>query len=128
VIEITENVLINHFNQVSYALNKLRRQGFLIALDDFGSGYSSIRYLANMPVDIIKFDISLTHALEAEDKTRHIIESTAKMIRQAEYQLVMEGIETEQQKEKAKQAGATAVQGYLIGRPAPEPQSPGLVI
>mgnify|MGYP005749836611 CR=1 FL=1 len=128
VIEITENVLINHFNQVAYALNKLRRQGFLIALDDFGSGYSSIRYLANMPVDIIKFDISLTHALEAEEKTRQIIESTAKMIRQAGYQLVMEGIETEQQLVKAKQAGATAVQGYLIGRPALEPQTPGLVL
>lgn len=128
VIEITENVLINHFNQVSYALNKLRRQGFLIALDDFGSGYSSIRYLASMPVDIIKFDLSLTHALDAEQRTRKIIESTAKMIRQAGYQLVMEGIETDKQLQQAKQAGATAVQGYLIGRPQPVPFEPGLVI
>lgn len=128
VIEITETVLIDHFNEVSFTLNKLRRQGFQIALDDFGSGYSSIRYLAHMPVDIIKFDLSLTHALASDDKTQHIIQATANMIRQAGYELVMEGIETETLLTLAKQAGATYVQGYLMGKPHSQPQPPGLVV
>lgn len=126
VVEITENLLINHFSQVVYALNKLRRQGFLIALDDFGRGNSAIRYLTNMPVDIVKFDISLTHALDAETKTVGIIHATAQMILNAGYQLVMEGVETQTQLLGAQQAGATHVQGYLIGYPKATPQPPGL--
>lgn len=128
VIEITEDVLIKHINEVSYSLNKLRRQGFLIALDDFGSGYSSIRYLANMPVDIIKFDMSLTHALNTDENTKHIITSTAKMIRETGYRLVMEGIETQEQMDLAREAGATDLQGYLLGKPAPQPKEPGLLL
>ncbi|WP_044413877.1 EAL domain-containing protein [Thiomicrospira microaerophila] len=117
VVEVTETTLITNMGLVSEKLETLRKLGFQIALDDFGSGYSSIRYLANMPVDIIKFDITLTHALNLDGKTRGIIESTATMIRQAGYQLVMEGIELPEQFESAKQAGATGFQGYHFGRP-----------
>lgn len=127
VIEITESVLIEHIQDVSFVLNKLRRQGFLIALDDFGSGYSSIRYLANMPVDIVKFDMTLTHALSADLKTQRLIQATAQMIREAGYELVMEGVETQQQLEQATRAGATNIQGYFIGRPNFKPIAPGLV-
>lgn len=120
VIEITENILIDHMEYAQEVLSTLRQQGFLIALDDFGSGYSSIRYLANMPVDIIKFDISMTRALGGDAKTRNIIQSTAEMVRRSGYDLVMEGIEDIELLELAKQAGATHVQGYLLGKPSPE--------
>jgi diguanylate cyclase (GGDEF)-like protein len=119
VIEITENILIDHMEYAQEVLSTLRQQGFLIALDDFGSGYSSIRYLANMPVDIIKFDISMTRALAGDAKTSNIIQSTAEMVRRSGYDLVMEGIEELALLELAKQAGATHVQGYLLGKPAP---------
>jgi len=120
VIEVTETSLIEHFDYVGALLSQLREQGFLIALDDFGSGYSSIRYLANMPVDIIKFDMSLLRALEQGDaKTQTILLSTANMIRAAGYQLVVEGVETEAQIELCKQLGATHAQGYLYGKPNP---------
>lgn len=123
VLEITENSLIGHLDYATEVLNNLREDGFLIALDDFGSGYSSIRYLANMPVDIVKFDMSMTRALLADDnKTRKIIHTTAKMILTSGYDLVMEGIETEDMLEEVKQAGATHVQGYLLGRPRPTPE------
>ncbi|MCF6345517.1 MAG: bifunctional diguanylate cyclase/phosphodiesterase [Thiomicrorhabdus sp.] len=117
VIEIIENTLIDHMEYAKTVLNTLRSQGFLIALDDFGSGYSSIRYLAHMPVDIIKFDMSMTLALDADEKTKNIIRSTAKMVRDAGYDLVLEGVETEDMFEKAKQAGATHIQGYLLSKP-----------
>jgi diguanylate cyclase (GGDEF)-like protein len=120
VIEVTETSLIEHFDYVGGLLQQLRDQGFLIALDDFGSGYSSIRYLANMPVDIIKFDMSLLRALEQGDtKTQTILFSTASMIRAAGYQLVIEGAETQAQVDLAKQLGATHVQGYYYGKPNP---------
>lgn len=119
VVEVTETTLITNMALVTQKLTTLRQLGFSIALDDFGSGYSSIRYLANMPVDIIKFDMTLTQALELDAKTRGIIRSTASMIRQAGYQLVMEGVETQAQFDAAKQAGATGFQGYFFGRPQP---------
>lgn len=118
VIEVTETSLIEHFDYVSNLLQNLRRIGFLIALDDFGSGYSSIRYLANMPVDIIKFDISLLHAMTSSDTRVHqIIRSTANMIRNAGYDLVCEGVESWEQLDLCRSLGATHVQGYLIGKP-----------
>ena len=71
-----------------------------------------------MPVDIIKFDMSMTHALlEKDNKTQEIIRSTAQMVLHAGYDLVMEGIETKQMLELAKDAGATYIQGFLIGKP-----------
>lgn len=117
VIEVTENILIDHIDYAQKVLNQLRSKGFLIALDDFGSGYSSIRYLANMPVDIIKFDMTMTQALNADPKTQQIILTTAEMVLNAGFDLVMEGIETPEMYEQAKAAGATYLQGYLIGKP-----------
>jgi len=123
VIEITETILIDHMAYAKKVLNNLRDSGFLIALDDFGSGYSSIRYLAHMPVDIIKFDMSMTQALAGNDlKTHNIIKTTAEMIINSGYDLVLEGIEDNDTLEKAKQVGATHIQGYLIGKPSATPK------
>jgi len=127
VIEVTENSLVDHMEYAKDVLNELREKGFKIALDDFGSGYSSIRYLAHMPVDIIKFDRSLVLALcEGDSKTRKIVQSTASMILEANYQLVMEGIEDEAMQATSLEAGATHIQGYLLGKPSREPQSVSL--
>lgn len=119
VIEIIEDTLISNLTLANEKLQLLRKEGFKISLDDFGSGYSSIRYLAHMPVDIVKFDLSLTHALLLDKKTARIVQTTAEMIRNAGYQLVLEGIETQAHLEAAKAAGATHYQGYLLGKPAP---------
>jgi EAL domain-containing protein (putative c-di-GMP-specific phosphodiesterase class I) len=59
IIEVTETALITQLHLASDILNNLRKTGFKIALDDFGSGYSSLSYLSNMPVDCVKFDVSL---------------------------------------------------------------------
>lgn len=122
VLEITENSLIDHMDYATELLNELRGRGFLIALDDFGSGYSSIRYLANMPVDIVKFDMSMTRALMSEDRnTQNIIRTTAQMILLSGYDLVMEGVEDQEMLQVAQEAGATHIQGYLLGRPQKTP-------
>ncbi|MDP3482202.1 MAG: bifunctional diguanylate cyclase/phosphodiesterase [Sulfuricella sp.] len=117
IIEVTETALITQLHQASANLNKLRQDGFKIALDDFGSGYSSLGYLANMPVDIIKFDISMVRHLDAGDRQGIIVENLAAMIIKAGYHLVAEGIETEKTLQKIVEIGFSRGQGHLFGRP-----------
>ena len=122
VLEVTETSLITQIDVASRHLNRLREAGFLVALDDFGSGYSSICYLANMPVDIVKFDISLIRGLE-DDQQLTIVSHLATMISEAGYLLVAEGIETDRLVEQVKGIGFDYGQGYLFGRPEPLPKT-----
>jgi len=117
VLEVTETSLISHLNQATDNLKELQRLGFIIALDDFGSGYSSIRYLANMPVDIVKFDIAMIQTMKENPRNQKIVEHIAKMIRDAGYQLVAEGIEDKATLDLVIEMGATHVQGYYIDKP-----------
>jgi len=117
VIEVTETSLITQISHASANLNQLRKAGFVIALDDFGSGYSSFRYLSTMPVDVIKFDISMVRCLEGEDRQRVIVENLAKMIGAAGFKLVAEGIETQEMLDSVTALGFTHAQGYFMGRP-----------
>ncbi len=121
VVEITETALITQLQQASVNLNLLRAAGFKVALDDFGSGYSSLGYLANMPVDIVKFDISLIRSLEQGERQGGIVEGLAMMISKAGYDMVAEGIETGQMLEKVRLLGFSHGQGYYLGRPATTP-------
>ena len=124
VLEVTETSLISHLNQATDNLQALQRLGFIIALDDFGSGYSSIRYLANMPVDIVKFDIAMIQTMQESPRNRKIVEHIAKMIRDAGYELVAEGIEDQATLDLVIEMGATHVQGYHIDKPARPPLTP----
>ena len=117
IIEVTETALITQLHQASSILNDLRQKGFRIALDDFGSGYSSLSYLSNMPVDSVKFDISLIRQLFEDSRQRIIIENLAAMVIKAGYDLVAEGVENEEILERIAEVGFTRGQGFLFGRP-----------
>ena len=119
VLEVTETALITQIAQASANLNRLRKQGFIIALDDFGSGYSSLRYLSSMPVDLVKFDISLVRSLEESGRQAVFVGDLARMIKDAGYQLVAEGIESEALLQRVTALGFSHAQGFHIGRPAP---------
>ena len=119
VLEVTETALITQIAQASANLNRLRKQGFIIALDDFGSGYSSLRYLSSMPVDLVKFDISLVRSLEDSGRQAVFVGDLARMIKDAGYQLVAEGIESEALLQRVTALGFSHAQGFHIGRPAP---------
>jgi diguanylate cyclase (GGDEF)-like protein len=110
VLEVTETALITQIEEASQNLQLLQGMGFLIALDDFGSGYSSVSYLANMPVDIVKFDITLIRCLN--------IEHLANMIIATGHQLIAEGIETDAMQHDVTAMGFNYGQGYLFGKPA----------
>lgn len=122
ILEITETALITQLGLATKTLQYLRDLGFQVALDDFGSGYSSIRYLASMPVDIVKFDISLIRLLNSPTQNNIVIH-LAQMIIESGHSLVAEGIETVQLLRKVRDAGFSHGQGYLFGRPDAQPLS-----
>lgn len=123
VVEITETALITQMETATSNIRRLREAGALVALDDFGSGYSSLRYLSSMPVDLVKFDISMIRLLESGDpRQRLMMEEIARMVVAAGYELVAEGIERRELLEKVVRLGFSHAQGYLIGKPG-EPAS-----
>jgi diguanylate cyclase (GGDEF)-like protein len=117
MIEVTETALITQIGLANENLARLRASGFEIALDDFGSGYSSVRYLATMPVDVVKFDISLVQGLQDESQ-RVMVTHLAQMILESGHQLIAEGIEDNRTLGAVRNAGFARGQGYLFGRPA----------
>ncbi len=117
VVEITETALITQMTVATANIERLRRAGCLMALDDFGSGYSSLRYLASMPVDMVKFDMSLVRLLEQEDlRQRLVVEDIAQMVATAGYDLVAEGIETETLLARVVDVGFSHGQGFHLDR------------
>lgn len=121
VVEVTETALITHIGVAREHLMKLKNLGFQVALDDFGSGYSSIRYLAHMPVDIVKFDISLIQSLSDGDSQSKIVVHLVRMIKEAGHLLVAEGIEDKNALRKVEDAGFDFAQGYYFSRPERQP-------
>lgn len=120
VLEITETALITQIGTAADNLVHLRKLGFLVALDDFGSGYSSVRYLATMPVDMVKFDISLIRDLN-DDSQKTIVKHLASMIAETGHKLVAEGIETEEVFDKVAALDFLYGQGFLFGEPIINP-------
>lgn len=117
MLEITETSLITQMLEVRTYLDLLRTVNFKIAMDDFGTGYSPLRYLVDLPVDIVKFDISLIKKLEETDRASQIVADFARMMKDAGYSLVAEGIENEVALTRVQALGFAHVQGYLLGRP-----------
>lgn len=125
VVEITETALITQMDTASEHIRRLRDAGALVALDDFGSGYSSLRYLASMPVNLVKFDISMIHLLVAGDSRQKLmIEEIAGMVITAGYELVAEGVETRELLDKVISLGFSHAQGYYFGKPGEEAYPP----
>ena len=93
--------------------------GFQIALDDFGTGYCSFMSLRELPVDIIKVDRSYIRDLATDDVARILVSSLGELSRALGISLVAEGVETEIERDLAKAAGCSQLQGYLIARPMP---------
>jgi diguanylate cyclase (GGDEF)-like protein len=119
MLEITETSLITQMVEVSTYLELLRTINYRIAMDDFGTGYSPLRYLVDLPVDVVKFDISLVKKLAQDNRAGQVVAEFARMMSDAGYALVAEGVETESVLRKVESLGIAHVQGYLLGRPIP---------
>jgi diguanylate cyclase (GGDEF)-like protein len=118
VLEMTESIVIADDQENAAALNLLRQVGALLAIDDFGVGFSSIGYLQHLPVHLIKIDRSFTRDVDVNARAAALVEAILAIGAALDLQVVAEGIETESQALRLRQLGCTIGQGYLYGRPA----------
>ncbi len=119
-LEITESVLIQSIESTSLVLEKLRQAGVHVALDDFGVGYSSLNYLSNLPVDVIKIDRSLTQQILTNAKQHALLRSIVEMAEINHLAVVAEGVETAEEEALIAQSGVQYIQGYYYAKPLPE--------
>jgi EAL domain-containing protein (putative c-di-GMP-specific phosphodiesterase class I) len=118
-LEITEGVLIDDFARAVSILRKLKSLGIHIALDDFGSGYSSLSYLHAFPFEKIKIDRVFVGDLEHNHHSMAIVRAIVTLGHNLNIPILAEGVETESQLKFLAQEGCDEVQGYLTGRPYP---------
>lgn len=121
-LEITETALMSNREQTIVALNKLRELGLKIALDDFGTGYSSLSYLYEFPLDILKIDRAFVADLTENPTKQAIFKSIVELGQKLNLFVIVEGIETEEQRLEAARLGADSIQGYLLSKPFPNEQ------
>ena len=126
-IELTETLLMENFNLVSDKLKILREKGFKIHLDDFLTGYSSMLYLKDLPIDTIKIDKEFTKHVETNKTNETIVKTMITFANTLGLGLVCEGVENELQKNIVKKMGCRVIQGYLIGKPMPYSEFVGLI-
>ena len=119
VLEVTEGVLIREAGRVLDALRRLKALGVRIALDDFGTGYSSLATLRAFPFDEVKIDRGFVAGVAEGGQDAAIVRAVLGLARGLGLPVVAEGVETEAQLAALRREGCDAVQGWLIGRPAP---------
>lgn len=121
-IEITESVLMDDMEGIVAKFKILRSYGIRVSLDDFGTGFSSLTYLKDLPIDTLKIDKSFIDSVTTDDSTNIITKSVVKMVKQLGLETVAEGVETEEQYEFLEEIQCDNIQGFLLGRPMPENQ------
>ena len=118
-LEITESVAASNINDVIQIISKLRLLGMEIELDDFGTGFSSLKYLKDFDINCIKIDQSFVNGLFLHPSNKAIINSTIQMAHELGFTVLAEGIETREQFVYLKNKGCDAFQGYFFGKPQP---------
>lgn len=119
-IEITETALMESFETNEAILNELIELGIQVSLDDFGTGYSSLNYLKKIPTNILKIDKSFVDDIKNDEIDETIIKAIIEIAHKLNLEVVAEGVETEEQKDKLKEYKCDQIQGYLISKPLPE--------
>lgn len=117
--EITETFFDNISTVMDRNMQELTRMGYTFSLDDFGTGYSNIQRLSRLPVRIIKIDKSMVDEMFTSDG-KVIMQNTVRMIQGIHKELVMEGVETQQEKEALASMSCDFIQGFFYSRPLPE--------
>lgn len=119
-IEITESAYVEEYEKVKTIIKELREAGFMVSMDDFGSGYSSLNMLKDVNVDILKIDINFLKMNEqTSDKGIGILEAIVNMAKLMGLRIIAEGVETKEQVELLLDIGCLYAQGYYFYRPMP---------
>ena len=115
--EITETVCMEDTTKAMNFIRTFHEMGFKVSMDDFGSGYSSLYLLSELPIDIIKMDKCFLQSEDLQDKERVIISNIINMTHQLDITALCEGVETSQQSEFLKSVGCDIQQGFYFSRP-----------
>jgi EAL domain-containing protein (putative c-di-GMP-specific phosphodiesterase class I) len=118
-IEITETSSVRNRPAACHNLTQLRKMGFRLSIDDFGTGEASLAYLADLPSDELKLDRRFVSRILASDRDRAIVASTIGLAHALDQQVVAEGIEDAPTLQMLRDLGCDHAQGYFLGRPQP---------
>lgn len=120
-IEITETILMESIETNIHKLNQIRKRGVVISLDDFGKGYSSLTYLKQLPINVLKIEKAFIDDI-LENNKKNITGAIINLGHELALEVVAEGVEQESQFEYLAAYNCDMIQGYLISRPIPEQQ------
>ncbi|MBI4544280.1 MAG: EAL domain-containing protein, partial [Gemmatimonadetes bacterium] len=115
VLEVTESTAMRNPEATAELLYELKQAGVLVAVDDFGLGYSSLAYLKRFPVDILKIDRSFVRGIGTDSKDERLIEAVIALSHGLGVQVLAEGVEHQRQLNYLVAEGCDLVQGFLIG-------------
>lgn len=118
-LEVTESAYTDKASTVLETVHRLRELGFEIEMDDFGSGYSSLNMLSDMPIDVLKMDMKFVRNIETSDTDMRLVKLILDIARYLGVKVVAEGVETEGQLRLLKDVGCDLIQGFYFSRPVP---------
>lgn len=118
-LEITETAVIFDLENQMKILDKLRAYGFLVEMDDFGSGYSSLNMLKDISVDVLKIDMAFLQKSKDDGKSKMILQKIIMLAKELGMQVITEGVESNYQVDFLSTAGCDLFQGFFFSRPIP---------
>ena len=118
-LEITESAYTEDAQQIISTVNTLRDKGFVIEMDDFGSGYSSLNMISNLPIDVLKLDMMFIRSVFRENGDLRILKVIIDIASILSVPMIAEGVETEEQLSELRKMGCDMVQGYYFSPPRP---------
>ena len=118
-LEITESALLVEPDKSDDIVSRLRRRGFLVEIDDFGKGYSSLSLLKNIQADVLKIDMGFLREIRDKGRSRIILNSVIDLAESLGMEVITEGVETQQQLQALSEMGCGLFQGYYFSRPVP---------
>ncbi|MDY4836382.1 MAG: bifunctional diguanylate cyclase/phosphodiesterase [Lachnospiraceae bacterium] len=127
-LEITESVLINDFDTMIETLRILSQLGIRVSLDDFGTGFSSLSYLRELPITTLKIDKSFIDDICINNKTANITGSVVDMVKKLDLETVAEGVEHKEQLDCLKDMGCDLIQGFLLSKPVKKSEFEKIII
>ncbi len=116
-LEITETAVVMDFKRQLELINRLRKSGFVVEMDDFGSGYSSLNMLKDIHVDILKIDMAFLKKASDEERSRKILQMIIGLSKQLDMPVITEGVETAEQVAFLAEMGCDMFQGYYFAKP-----------
>lgn len=118
-LELTENIFLKNVADAFTMIGDLKEMGFSISIDDFGSGYSSLNLLKDLPVDILKLDKGFFKAEGLSEKDKFVVSGIINIAKNLNLQVLSEGVETDEQSDFLRNSKCDMAQGYLFARPMP---------